>query len=261
MYRTGLILICLALAAPVTAEPESILVGGYRFPPFVIVESDEHTGLTIDVIDALNEIQDEYEFRFLPTSSKRRYLDHDDGIYDVILFEDERWQWSDRPVAGTRVIAWDEEVFVANHEQADDEDFFHDLKNRRLVGMLGYHYEFADHISDEEFLDTHFNILLSSSLERNLRLILANRPSLAEVAIVPRSFLNRYFLQNPEAEEQLRVSERVDQTYQLRALVREESALSVETLDGLLSKLEENGRLPELRRKYHLPPLKDSHRR
>lgn len=110
MYRICLILICLALAVPAFAQPGTIQVGGNRSPPFVIVEDDGHSGVTLDVIEALNEIQDEYEFRFFHTSSKRRYLHHDEGMYDVILFEDKQWQWRDRPVSGTRVIARDKEL-------------------------------------------------------------------------------------------------------------------------------------------------------
>ncbi|TDT41696.1 amino acid ABC transporter substrate-binding protein (PAAT family) [Halospina denitrificans] len=255
MSRIGSILICLALVIPFSALAETVRVGGYRFPPFVILEKGEHTGLTVDVIAALNEIQDQHEFKFFHTSSKRRYHDHDQGLYDVILFEDPRWEWADRPVSRTRVIARDEEVFVAHSERADGEAFFRNLEDRRLVGMLGYHYQFADYVADEGFLDTQFNILLSSSLERNLQLILLNRPSVAEVAIVPRSFLNLYFHRRPEARNLVKVSERVDQVYELRALVRKGSPISAEALDQLLGELEESGRLPELRSKYHLPPL------
>lgn len=253
--RIAAILIGLALAVPFSLHAETVHVGGYRFPPFVIVERDGYSGLTIDVIAALNGIQDKYEFEFFHTSSKRRYQDHEQGLYDVILFEDERWEWADRPVSGTRIIARDEEVFVAHSSRAHGEAYFRNLQERQLVGMLGYHYRFADYVADEGFLETEFDILLSSSLERNLKLILVDRPSVAEVALVPRSFLNLYFHRHPEARELITISERVDHTYELRALVRESSPIPVDELDRLLGKLEENGRLPELREKYHLPPI------
>ncbi|XOZ34531.1 hypothetical protein ACMDCT_04680 [Halomonadaceae bacterium KBTZ08] len=215
--------------------------------------------MTLEVIDALNEIQDQYKFEFFLTSSKRRYLDHEQGFYDAILFEDKRWQWRDRPVEGTRVIARDEEVFVAHSNRVDSQDFFNNLKDKQLVGMLGYHYQFADHVTDEGFLDTKFDMLLSSSLERNIKLILLDRPSVAEVAVVPRSFLRLYLRRHPRAREHLTISERVDQVYKLRALVREGSTIPVESMDRLLGQLEESGRLPELRRKYRLPsPQNDS---
>ena len=49
---------------------------GYMFPPFVeIGEQGKVSGLTLDLIDALNKIQSEYHFEFYLTSSKRRYKD------------------------------------------------------------------------------------------------------------------------------------------------------------------------------------------
>lgn len=258
MYRIGSILICIALAVPSLTHAETVRIAGYRFPPFVMVKGDGHTGLTLEVIEALNAMQDQYKFEFFLTSSKRRYLDHEQGFYDAILFEDKRWKWRDRPIEGTRVLARDEEVFVAHSNRVDSEAFFENLKNKQLVGMLGYHYRFADHVTDEGFLDTKFDMLLSSSLERNLQLILLDRPSVAEVAVVPRSFLRLYLRRHPQARQHLTVSERVDQVYKLRALVRKGATISVEAMDRLLGKLEESGRLSELRRKYHLPPPEDA---
>lgn len=256
MYRIGALLICAALFVPFSLHADTVRVGGYRFPPFVIVERDGHSGLTLEVIEALNSIQDRYEFEFFHTSSKRRYQDHDEGFYDVILFEDMRWEWQDRPVSGTRIIARDEEVLVAHTRRAESDAFFQKLEQRRLVGMLGYHYRFADYRADEDFLDTEFNILLSNSLERNLKLIMVDRPSVAEVAIVPRSFLRRYFSRHPEAREMLEVSDTLGQFNKLRGLVTDSSPVSVKELDQLLGQLKASGRLPELRSRYNLPPLR-----
>ncbi|MEQ6884767.1 hypothetical protein [Salicola sp. Rm-C-2C1-2] len=257
--RIGSLLLGLALAfslfAQAQAQTQKVQVAGYRFPPFVMMENGGHTGLTLEVIEALNDIQTQYEFEFFLTSSKRRYLDHKKGFYDLILFEDRRWEWRDRPVSGTRVIARDEEVFVAHSRQAHGEDFFQDLEERQMVGMLGFHYQFANHVTDTGFLDTKFDMLLSSSLKRNLKLIRLDRPSLAEVAVVPRSFLNLYLSRHPDARQHLTVSDRVDQVYQLRALVRDSSPIPVESLDRLLGQLEKSDRLTALRRKYHLPPM------
>lgn len=62
-----------------------IKVGGYVFPPFIEKEGEAFVGVTIDLLDTLNTYQDEYFFQFVPTSSKRRYVDFDNQKFDVLF--------------------------------------------------------------------------------------------------------------------------------------------------------------------------------
>ncbi|MFE8070958.1 ABC transporter substrate-binding protein [Marinobacteraceae bacterium S3BR75-40.1] len=251
------LLLCFVLGYLNAGWAESVRVGGYVFPPYVMMEDGQPRGLTLDVIDALNALQAEDQFQFFLTSSRRRYRDLAEKHYDMLLFEDLRWEWDQRPVTATRVIGRDQEVFLAYRDRARGQSFFNDLKDKRLVGMLGYHYAFANYVADQAFLDTQFNILLSSDPHRNLQLILVNRPSVAEVAVMPRSFINCFIREHPEVGEKLLVSDRVDQRYKLRGLLAPHAPISSQRLNTLLARLEEQGTLAKLRERYGLVPLQE----
>ena len=64
-----------------------VKVGGYAFPPFVDMSSGQPAGITPDLINALNALQDRYRFVFFLTSPKRRYYDFKKGLYDIIFLK------------------------------------------------------------------------------------------------------------------------------------------------------------------------------
>ncbi|GAJ48547.1 putative ABC transporter substrate-binding protein [Aeromonas salmonicida subsp. masoucida NBRC 13784] len=71
-----------------------IRVGGYPYAPFVVKESENrYRGLTLDLISALNEVQQEVRFVFVPTSATYRYQALALGRFSLMLFEDIRWNW------------------------------------------------------------------------------------------------------------------------------------------------------------------------
>ena len=84
-----LLLCCTAWGHPL------IRVGGYPYAPFVVKDDSGHyRGLTLDLIDQLNEIQQEVKFIFVPTSAANRYKALDLGRFSLMLFEDIRWDWN-----------------------------------------------------------------------------------------------------------------------------------------------------------------------
>ncbi|UZE96092.1 substrate-binding periplasmic protein [Alkalimarinus alittae] len=235
------------------AQAETVItVGGYEFPPFVSsgdIQQPNH-GITIDLIEHLNQVQSEYTFKYFPTSSKRRYMDFSVGRYDLIMFENSGWGWAEQPVEASNVFMHGAEVYIAYNRPERDQQFFDDIASKRIVGMLGYHYGFANFNSDEDYLSEHFNVLLSTDHLRNIRLILTDRPELAEIAVVTQSFLNDYLAQNPKDREKLLISNKLDQEYLHRMLVRKGAAISVGGLNHLIDSLQTEGIIAKLEKKY-----------
>lgn len=67
---------------------------GLPLCPFVVKESENrYRGLTLDLISALNEVQQEVRFVFVPTSATYRYQALALGRFSLMLFEDIRWNW------------------------------------------------------------------------------------------------------------------------------------------------------------------------
>jgi len=251
-----LIFVVAAFFSALVSSQTVIKVGGYEFPPFVDTKNKEgFHGATLDLINALNKTQNEYRFEFFLTSSKRRYLDFAEDRFDLILFENIAWGWSGHPVETSNTFMEGGEVYIAFKREGRDQSFFEGIETKRIAGILGYHYGFASFNADESFLSSHYNVLLSSDHLRNIRLILTNRPELAEVAIVTRSYLAEFLNEYPEHQEKLLISEKFDQEYHHSALVRKQGDISVEQINGLLQKLEKEGFIQNLRRRYGIEPL------
>ncbi|WP_242634298.1 substrate-binding periplasmic protein [Marinobacter salicampi] len=242
----------LAICSNANAQTQ-VVVGAYNFPPIAVVQdSGQVEGLLAELLTELNERQGNYTFVAFATSPKRRHRDFADARYDVIFFESDEWNWDSVPHQVTRPILKDEEVYIALDKPDRGQDFFDDIRSRRIVAMLGYHYGFTDGVTDEAELRERFDIELSHSHHRNIELILADRPSVAEVAVVSRSYLSLYFRNNPDQRDEFLVSHEVDQSYLLHAIARPDSPVSAESLEDLIDRLMEDGVYQALVRSHGL---------
>ncbi|OZG75469.1 hypothetical protein BTA51_00225 [Hahella sp. CCB-MM4] len=248
--------ISLLIPVAVFAEPMTVKVGAYEFPPYFYSThakaGPKYEGATVALVDAINAIQSDIRLEIYLTSPKRRYLDFDRHQYDLIMFESLIWGWEGYPLEASRVFMGGGEVYVALEKPGRDQNFFNDVGSRSLVGILGYHYGFSNYISDDEYLNTKYRVFLSSDHERNLQLILLDRPSIAEVAIVTRSYLNLFMRDNPDSRGRFLVSEKCDQEYRHTILTRKQGVVSVEDLNRWLDILEKNGKLADIREKFGL---------
>ena len=234
-------------AAPVFADETEITVGVYHFPPIASVDDNgEPTGLLGDLLQELEQANLTVSFRVFHTSPKRRHLDFEAGLYDVIFFESPGWGWTKRNVDISRPILADEELYVALKKPGRDDSFFDDLEQRSIVAISGYHYGFTGYETDNSVLEQKFNIEFSDSHSRNIKLIKADRPSVAEVAIVSHSYLQRHLARHPEDWDKLLVSREPDQRYQLSIIARKGGAASADEMLRLLAPLVDNGRYRQI---------------
>lgn len=74
-------------------------------------------------------------------------------------------------------------------------------------------------------------------------MVLADR---MDVAVVTDSYLWSYLRQNPNARERLLISERYDQRYNHRVLVRRNGPIDVDTVSTMMAGLEKDGTLARL---------------
>lgn len=228
--------------AAATHAKNVITVGAYYFPPVAEVSRDNTPqGLLGDLVAGLEAVNDDLDIHIFYTSPKRRYLDFEAGLYDVIFFESADWGWADRDVTMSRPILTDEELYVALKKPGRDLSFFDDIASRRLVAMSGYHYGFANLETDSQTLQENFDIEFSDSQIRNLKLIKADRPSVAEVAIISRSYLQMHLSEHPEDWRRLLISDKLDQRYQLRIIAREGGPATASDMLRLMAPLVANG--------------------
>ncbi|MCP4670236.1 MAG: ABC transporter substrate-binding protein [Desulfobacula sp.] len=229
------------------AIAKTVIVGGYLFPPFVEEISNQHVGITIDLINEMNSFQNKYKFQFVLTSSKRRFGAFDKEKFDLIMFEDKKWGWGDKDIVASKVFLKGGEVYITKAALSKDQSYFDSFKNKSLTVILGYHYGFANFNSDEKFLKDNFKVEFNSSHEGNIKKVLLER---SDISVVTLSYLLKFFKQNPDKQSRLLVSKKFDQQYNHTILLRKNSNIDVKEMNTLLSKLEKAGVLSRIWKKY-----------
>lgn len=225
---------------------ELVRVGAYPFLPFV----DKSSGLTFDLLAAMNDFQTDYRFELVETSANRRYDDMARNTFSVMLFENRRWGWDGAGVAveSSKVfLRGDGEVYVARSMPGRGQDYFSTLNDKQILGVLGYHYSFADFEADQTLLRKRFKIVFGADNAVSLRNLLAGR---GDVAVITKSYLSLYLLKYPQDRDKLLVSERLDQAYAHTVLVKKGSKPSAQEIDALLTRMESAGVLKKLWAKY-----------
>lgn len=250
-----LLLGLMALAGTAMAAQE-VRVGAYHFPPYVLKpESEQPEGLLPELLQALNQVQDDYLFRMVATSTMRRYRDLQSGRFDLILFESPSWGWQDTVHDALNLHIEDAEVYVARLKPGRDEGYFADFTGKRMALYNGYHYGFAGFNSNQAFLTETFNALLTYSHDSNVSMLLRDR---ADVAVVTRSYLQTYLQRYPGKARALLVSKRVDQVYRHQALFRPQSPIAVDAFADLLQRLNRDRQLDTLLERYHVTRATDA---
>lgn len=232
-------------ASPARAA-EPVRVGAYPFLPFV----DKSTGLTYELVQAMNAFQKDYQFEIVRTSANRRYQDMANGAFSMVLFENVKWGWEAEPVEASKVfLRGDGEVYVARSAPERGQAYFQTLEDKHILGVLGYHYGFANFEADQGLLRKKFQITFSPDNEVSLRNLLIGH---GDVAVLTKSYLSAYLLRNPQDKDKLLVSERMDQAYAHMALVKKGTKPSAQDIDALLGRMEAAGVLKKLWAKYGL---------
>jgi len=231
------------LASPKT----SVRVGVYNFPPIAMVDQNNKAkGFLGELLKEFRGLNENLSFQIVHTSPSRRHLDFRNVLFDVIFFENPNWGWKSEAVNISSALLRDDEVYIALKKEGRNQSFFDTPAKKRIVAIAGYHYGFAKLETDSSKLRQQFDIELSHSHQRNLELIRADRPSVAEVAIVSRSFLEAYFVRFPDRRSEFLVSDALDQSYELSVITRKEGTFDTSLIDRLMQPLIENGRYQAL---------------
>lgn len=246
--------LCLLQGMAHSAPPVSeIVVGAYYFPPIADFGPEQKPdGLLPELVQQIEASNPGVHFRIVHTSPKRRYMDFDAGLFDVIFFENPDWGWSGRDISVSKPLLMDQDIYVALRKPGRGPDFFNNISHRKIVALSGYHYGFASGETDTQALSRSLSIEFSDSNNRNLQLIKADRPSVAEVAVINRSYLQLHLARHPEDRNLLLTSDQPDQTYLLRIIARKGGPASADELTHMLQPLIADGRYSQLVKKWGL---------
>ncbi|XZG70286.1 hypothetical protein ACTSKR_00060 [Chitinibacteraceae bacterium HSL-7] len=228
---------------------EPVRVGGAAFPPYI--EATAEGGLRIELLELLNQVQNQYEFRVVASNPSRRHQDFDRKLYDYSFFDQPDWGWQGRQVEHGDVIATGAERYIAMVRDGRDQRYFDDFAGKRMIGMRGYHYGFAGFNSDPDFLKREFNFVGTTNNEASIRQLLAGR---GDVALVTDAYLADYLIRHPQLKPRLLISDKADQRYRLTIIARKGVRPSVDEIEKMITTLRERGMLQPLWKRYGITP-------
>lgn len=233
----------LLLSASINAgtKPIEIKVGGYVFEPFVMNKGNKWYGATIDIIKLLNESQKKYSFTFIPTSSHRRFKDLDKGEFDLMLFEDKLWGWGKNDVVQSKIFHHGGEVYITSNEsQKRDQSYFNSLRGKKIVGVNGFHYGFANFNPHVSNIPSQYDLTYASNGISCINMVIKGR---ADIAVVSKSLISTFLKDNKDYESKILISKKLDQEYKHKALLKKGSIITIDEINNLLTKLSNSGEL------------------
>lgn len=244
------ILLSALLSTPLIAR-EQIKIGAAHFLPFIDArEGKPIAGAITDLVMALNQIQTDFQFIIVPTSPKYRHMEFKKGLHDLSMFDNIEWGW-DKPLAmASKPYLFGGEVYITQTSQGRDERYFADLNDKKMIGVAGYHYGFANFNSDPTYLKTHYQMRFTQSNLSSIKMVLAGNRG--DVAVVTKSFLNQYLSRNPKDHERILVSKKLDQEYRHTMVIRKGINLTVQHLNGYIDQLQKTGVLTDIWRKHEI---------
>lgn len=228
-------------------SPIQVPVGGYDYPPYVMVTQFGNSGLTIELLKEMNRVQKKYQFDFVLTNSPRRYQEFDSKKFDVIFFESRDWGWNDRAITATQTVLNDGDVFIARVAPNRGQEYFQSFEGKKIGAIVGYHYRFADDVVDQNVLRKKFNIEFAISQEKLIHRVLRGT---IDLAIVTRNYLLELYERDSKLNEQILASQFNDRDYELPVLVRENGAISVAEMNRIIRLVKSNPNGQRLLKKF-----------
>jgi ABC-type amino acid transport substrate-binding protein len=250
-HLSGLILsACLLLdTSAAWAKPE-IRIGGYEFPPYVSTnEAQQAQGLTLDLIQVLNQSQQLVTFKFVSTSISNRHQAFELGRYDAIMFESLQWGWQEYKVDFIPVGVQDGELYISLREGKRDQSYFNQFRGKKLALVNGYHYQFVQWNNDPEQISQSFDAMFVPSNKAAIEGVLKSR---ADIAPVTWSYLQFYLSEHPLVQQRLLLSDKWDQRYHHGIILNPKAQVSAEQLTLWLNELKADGTLEALALRYQL---------
>lgn len=235
-----------------TAGPIIVKVGATDFPPYIEVsENGKVGGIIAETINYMNSAQKDYKFVATPASAMRRHDSFKKNHFNVSMYDNIEWGWDKSQVDASHVYMRGKEVYIAKMKPGRDEEYFASFKNKAMVGILGYHYGFANYNSDPVYLRKNFKMQSSTNNESSIKMILYER---GDIAVVSEAFLNWYLSRHPEDKAKLLISKKVDQYYLHTIIVRKNTHPTVAEINKLLTKFRQSKEFKSIENRYGVTP-------
>lgn len=109
-------------------------------PPFTFTDG---SGLSQDLVNALNGAQNTYRFVMAAKPSVRANTDLENGITHVVLFSNIDWGMDKSKVDKTADLLRTGDYYIALKAPGRDQTWFAGVGTRPMIGVIGFNYAYA----------------------------------------------------------------------------------------------------------------------
>lgn len=248
LHSVWVLLISASILSVNVDAKEQINVGAGLRVPYLF---DNQTGLTIDVINALNSVQNDYQFVVLALPVKRKYESIQQGWIDIVVWDNPNWGWDEKSVVKSMPLVVSKDLFITLKTATRNQAYFNDLTTKSLIGINGFHYRFADFETNIAELKRRFKINLVRNEQDAINMVLKGR---GEIAIVNDVSLAWFLKRNTDAANKLLVSSKYDTKFERYFLIPKSThKITAKMINRYLQLADKQGLLTAAYRKYAVP--------
>ncbi|MCM8528791.1 MAG: ABC transporter substrate-binding protein [Lentisphaeraceae bacterium] len=210
---------------------------------------EDGSGISFDIISALNQIQSKYEFthEFLPT--KRLENLSQNGKIHIAAFSNLSWGWDQNKVSRSTDLIADKDVFFTLKKDGRDHSYFDDIPSKLIAGVKGFHYNFNKVKTNSENEKKPPRFIGVYSEKSVVDMVILER---AEIGVVSIFTLQYLFMTDPQKYAKLLISEKYDSEYERYYVLNESSPIKAEEINSFLAQIKKEGVLQKIFEKYGL---------
>ena len=249
LLLSGLLFISTLLVTFKGSAAELINVISIKREPYVIVDNKQERGLTYDLIDVFNQVQDKYQFAVKIIPTRRLHKHARSGNNNIVIWDHPDWGWKNVGVSLPLVTSQD--IYIAHRDYVNgDQNYFDDLTDKSIAAVRGYHYKFNDAQARKE---KKYNIRYVTTDTITIKMALHKR---SQVALTSNISLGWFLRQNPAETRKLVVANKIDDQFQRYILTPEQSKVSIDEINQILKIADQKNLLAPVYQKYGLAPPK-----
>nr|WP_247741854.1 transporter substrate-binding domain-containing protein [Endozoicomonas sp. G2_1] len=247
LLLSGLLFISTLLVTFKGSAAEHINVISIKREPYVIVDHKQERGLTYDLIDIFNQVQDKYHFAVKIIPTRRLHKHARDGDNNIVMWDHPDWGWKNVGVSLPLVTTQD--IYIAHRDYVNgDQSYFDDLTDKSIAAVRGYHYQFNDAQARKE---NKYNIRYVTTDTITIKMALYKR---SQVALTSNISLGWFLRQNPAETSKLVVANKIDDQFQRYILTPMQSKVSIDEINHILKVADQKNLLAPVYQKYGLAP-------
>ena len=213
---------------------------------------EDGSGLSADIITALNEVQEDYYFLNKEVPAKRLIALMESGRIQVAAFHNINWGFDAAVFTRTRDIIQTKDVYVTLASYPKCNEYLDDPIAQSKVGVLGFHYSFYRPEDVVEDYEETYNLNLVTDELKVLKMIEAQRAKIGIVSTLTLDYLEKT---DPQFRRLFVVSSHTDGVYQRYFVLSKQAPITADQLDNYFVRLRDNGKMRTLLQKYGVEGL------